>query len=241
MEVDVSRRWLLALGFALWATIVHEVEASLHGEADEIASLLHQALDRALGDKAYELYTYPPQQGDPPGYFPLVELTVQDVRVGEIPLAYVQITLRKLQLDVDALARGKLAFRKGAVDRLEAVLTEADLTNVLKKQKFAKKVTDLRVKCSRDTVRLSGRTPVGFISPEAKLSGGFEIVDDGRMLVFVPDEVSLAGLPGGAAAADKIMAKLNPLLDLAEIARKFHLDVRLRDVQVRDGEIRVRS
>ena len=237
----MSRRWLLALGFALWTTIVHEVEASLQGGADEIAQLLHAALDRALGDNAYELYTYPPSRNDPPGYFPLVELTVQDVKVGDMPLAYVQITLRKLQLDLDSLHKGKLAFRKGAVDRLEAVLTERDLTNVLKKQRFAKKVTDLRVKCSKDTVSLTGRTPVGFISPEAKVSGGFEIVDDGRMLVFVPDEVSLAGFSGGAAAADKVMNKLNPLVDLAEIARKFHLDVRLRDVQVRDGEIRVRG
>lgn len=236
----MSRQLLLALGFALWATIVHEVEGSLRGDADEIASLLHEALDRALGDNAYELYTYPPGKNDPPGYFPLVELTVQDVKVGEVPLAYVQITLRKLQLDVESLQRGRVAFRKGAVDRLEAVLTERDIASVLKKQKFAKKVTDLRVKCSRDTVSLSGRTPVGFISPEARISGGFEIVDDGRMLVFVPDEVSLAGF-AAAGAADKMMSKLNPLVDLAEIARKFHLDVRLRDVQVRNGEIRVRS
>lgn len=236
----MSRRWLLALGFALWGSIVQEVEASLR-DGDEVTSLLHEALDRALGDNAYELYTYPPARHDPPGFFPLVELTVQDARVGDVPLAYVQITLRSLQLDVEALQRGKLVFRKGAVDRLEAVLTERDLASVLRRQKFAKKVSGLRVKCSRDTVSLTGRTQVGFISPEAKLSGGFEIVDDGRMLVFVPDELSLAGISAGSAASDKVMTRVNPLLDLAEIARKFHLDLRLRDVQVRNGEIRVRG
>lgn len=238
----MSRRWLIALAFALWTSLNHEVEAGQEADSEKVTLMLHQALDRVLGGQgAYELYTYPPDRDDPPGYFPQLELVVQDAKVADVPLAYVQITLRSLQLDLGALESGRIRLKRGSVERLEAVLTERDLARVLRRQSFARKVADLKVKCSRDTVSVSGRTQVGFIAPEARLSGGFEIVDDGRKLVFVPDEVKLGGFSAGEAAENKLMRSLNPLVDLEEVARKYRVDMRLRDVRVRNGEIRVRS
>jgi hypothetical protein len=231
----------VAVALALWSGVLSAIEAAEEARFDEVADLLQRSLERLLGGRgSYDLYVYPPDPGDPPGFLPLVELSVRDVRIGEIPLAHVELTFAALHLDLDALAANRIRLRGGRIQRLEAVLSERDVNRVLARRHDSGRVRDLRVRMSRDTVTVTGRIAAGLISPEATVLGGFEVMDGGTKVLFIPDEVRVGGFPAGEDAAMKLLYKLNPLVDLERLGRRYNIDVRISEVEVRKGEIRVR-
>jgi hypothetical protein len=210
--------------------------------SEDVAALVQAALDKLLGGRdSYEAYLYPPSATDPLGTYPKLDLSATETRFLNVPVASLDLSVKAVQLDLSYLKKKELRFLRGRVQNLELVISEKDLLSILVAQKFAKKIKNLDVEFTNGLVRLTGRVPVGFLTPEAQLTGTLEVGAGGREVNFVPADLKVAGISTGNGTLSKLTHSVNPLLDLEKLAQDYNLDVRIRSIDIRPGSLRIRG
>jgi len=235
----VERRRLISLALFLGCALAEAAAASAR-KADEAILLLQEAIRRIFGrNVSRDLCHGPPPLSDSSGYFPSMKFSMDDARVDEIPLAHVSLALRSVDPDPNSGEKGARRPREGKAQNLELLLSEEDLCHLLKEQSVTRNVRNLKIRLSKDTVHVSGRLLLGLLMPEAHLAAGFEITDDGRRIMFLPERVSAGEVLASQISHNSLPEKNDALVDLEFLARRYNLDIAVKWVRSRSGPLRM--
>lgn len=181
---------------------------------DQVAGRIRNQITEAwqVSNLRVAVTPHPGNQGAS-GAYRQIMVTADSVTIDGVKLTGVTMGADNPVLDLAKLRANQIALKSASGNTIRARIGESELNKALVYKKNT--IQNLKVKVGQGSIVFTGTYKYG-VATNLRLEGRLE-TPDGYRINFVPTRGSVGGVPLPVAVLRKVLAKMNPLIDLKTV------------------------